>query len=229
MSLINDALKRAREAEQQRTQKTPPAPPLEPADHAAPPRRAGRIVVTVLLLATLGFAALGLSRWAGSSGGVPASGTSNEVAAASLSSPKTVATPAERLAIPTGTNLMARQGSVPHSDPSAAPAPASPASSSPPATDLRAAIPESIQAEPPGSPGEDASTAVQPVAEVEARFPELKLQSIVFRLRNPSVVIDGEMLGVGDTVKGARVAKIERHAVTMEWQGQTNVLRLPQF
>jgi len=229
MSLINDALKRAREAEQQRTEKTPPAPPLKPADHAAPPRRAGRMVVTVLLLATLGFAALYLSRWARSSGGVPASETSNEVATASRSSPETVAAPAARLAIPAGTNLMAPPGSVFHSEPSAAPAPASPASSSPPATDLRAAIPGSIPAEPPASPGEDAPTAVQPVAEVEARFPELKLQSIVFRLRNPSVVIDGEMLGVGDTVKGARVAKIERHAVTMEWQGQTNVLRLPQF
>jgi hypothetical protein len=67
------------------------------------------------------------------------------------------------------------------------------------------------------------------LAPVEARFPELKLQSIVFRLRNPSVLIDGEMLGAGDTVKGARVVKIERHAVTLEWQGQTNVLRLPQF
>ena len=229
MSLINDALKRAREAEQQRSEKTPPAPPLEPVDHADPPRRAGWIVLTVLLVATLGFAAFYLSRWAGSSGAVQSGGTSNEVAAGRLASAETVAVPAARPAIRVSTNLMDRQASVPRSDPSAAPASAAPASSAPPAAEPRAAIPESTQAERPSSPGEDAPAAVQPVAQVEARFPELKLQSIVFRLRNPSVVINGEMLGVGDTVKGARVAKIERHAVTMEWQGQTNVLRLPQF
>ena len=229
MSLINDALKRAREAEQQRTEKTPPAPPLQPVDHAAPPRRAGWIVLTVLLVATLGFAAFYLSRWAGSSGAARAGGTSNEVAATSLASPETVAAPAVRPAIPVSTDLTARQASVPRSDPSAAPPTASPASSAPPAAEPRAAIPERNQAEPPSSPGEDAPAAVQPVAQVEARFPELKLQSIVFRLRNPSVMIDGEMLGVGDTVRSARVVKIERHAVTMEWQGQTNVLRLPQF
>ena len=229
MSLINDALKRAREAEQQRGEKAPPAPPLEPADHAAPPRRAGWIILTVLLVATLGFAAFYLSRWAGDSGAGRAVETSNAPAATGLVSPETVAAPAARPAIRVSTNLMGRQASVPHSDPSAAPASAAPASSAPPAAEPRAAIPESTQAERPSSPGEAAAAAVQPVAQVEARFPELKLQSIVFRLRNPSVVIDGEMLGVGDTVKGARVARIERHAVTMEWQGQTNVLRLPQF
>jgi hypothetical protein len=227
MSLINDALKRARETEQPRAGESPP--PLQPVDYAARPHRAAWIVLIVLLVATLGFAAFYLSRWAGSSAAGRAGGTSNDAVAASLASPEEVAAPAVRPAIKVTTNLMARQASVPRSDLPTAPASASPASSAPPTAEPRAAIPEPSQAERTSSPGEGAPAAVNPVAQVEARFPELKLQSIVFRLRNPSVLIDGEMLGAGDTVKGARVVKIERHAVTMEWQGQTNVLRLPQF
>jgi len=222
MSLINDALKRARETEQPRAGEPPP--PLQPVDYAARPHRAAWMILIVLLVATLGFAAFYLSRWAGSSGAGRAGGTSNEAVAASLASPEEVAAPAVRPAIKVTTNLMARQASAPRSTPSASTA--TPPSAAP---EPGAAIPDRVQPERPGFPGGHAPATVQPVAQVEARFPELKLQSIVFRLRNPSVLIDGEMLGAGDTVKGARVVKIERHAVTMEWQGQTNVLRLPQF
>jgi hypothetical protein len=63
----------------------------------------------------------------------------------------------------------------------------------------------------------------------ETVFPALKLQSIIFRLRNPSAVINGEMLGVGDTIKGARVVRIDRHTVSLEWKGGTNVLALPRL
>jgi hypothetical protein len=229
MSLINDALKRAREAEQQRAGEATPATPLQPADHA--PRRnwAGWIVLAVLLIATLAFAAIHLGRWAGSPGAerpvpvVKINPTANpapaEPTAAVVTSP----------AIPMSTNVAPRLASTegrPAQTPGAQPVEAaSRAQSAPPAL--------STEDPPNRSPKEPPSPSVEPPAvapaPVEARFPELKLQSIVFRLRNPSVMIDGQMLGVGETVKGARVAKIERQAVTMEWQGQTNILRLPQL
>jgi hypothetical protein len=60
-------------------------------------------------------------------------------------------------------------------------------------------------------------------------FPKLKLQSIVYRLSKPAVVINGEMLHVGDSVREVRIVKIERLAVTLEWRGQTNVLSLPRL
>jgi hypothetical protein len=72
-----------------------------------------------------------------------------------------------------------------------------------------------------------ATSAAPPV--VEATFPVLKLQSIIFRLRAPSALINGEMLGVGETIEGARVVKIDRHTVTLEWKGQTNALTLPRL
>jgi len=224
MSLINDALKRAQEANQRRAERAPPAPPLQPVDHAAPRNRAGWIVLTVILVATLGFATFYLSRWAGTSGTGQTDVAPNEGVWASSAPPQEVAAPGARPDVQVSTNLLPRETSAPLSASSAA------------TTNLARVEPkpiavatEPIPAERPASPDQDAATTVNAAGPVEARFPELKLQSIVFRLRNPSVVIDSEMLGVGGMVKGARVMKIERHAVTLEWQGQTNVLRLPQF
>jgi len=224
MSLINDALKRAREADQQRVDKAPPAPPLQPVDHTAPPNRAGWIVVIGLLVATLAFSVFYLSRWAWRAGTGPPAGSSNEMIASSSAPPREVAAPLARAAVEVGTNLVPRQASVAGSDSSAATVKPAPLEPQPVAV-----VAEPIPAEPPASPDQDAATTANAAPPEAARFPGLKLQSIVFRLRNPSVVIDSEMLGVGDTIKGARVVKIERHAVTLEWQGQTNVLRLPQF
>ena len=72
---------------------------------------------------------------------------------------------------------------------------------------------------------DDATTAL----ETTNSFPKLKLQSIVYRLSKPAVVINGEMLYTGDTIKEARILKIDRRAVTVEWRGQTNVLSLPRL
>jgi hypothetical protein len=60
-------------------------------------------------------------------------------------------------------------------------------------------------------------------------FPDLKLQSIIYRLNNPAAVINGDMLHVGETIKGARVLSIDRSEVAVEWKGKTNVLQLPRL
>ncbi|HOW64959.1 MAG TPA: hypothetical protein P5186_17645 [Candidatus Paceibacterota bacterium] len=65
------------------------------------------------------------------------------------------------------------------------------------------------------------STTVSP-----ASFPELKLQGIYFRMSNPSVLINGHNLHVGDAISGVRVVKIERQSVTVEMAGQKKVLVL---
>jgi hypothetical protein len=57
-------------------------------------------------------------------------------------------------------------------------------------------------------------------------FPELKLQGIYYRLRDPSVMINGQTLEIGDVVENARVIRIERKEVTLELDGQQKVLRL---
>jgi hypothetical protein len=60
-------------------------------------------------------------------------------------------------------------------------------------------------------------------------FPALKLQSIVYRLSKPAVVINGEMLFAGDRIKEVRILKIDRYEVIVEWRGQTNTLTLPRL
>ncbi|MEO6033891.1 MAG: hypothetical protein ABIQ35_01420 [Verrucomicrobiota bacterium] len=57
--------------------------------------------------------------------------------------------------------------------------------------------------------------------------PALKLQGIFFRVKNPSAMINGKLLMVGESVAGARVTKIGKEEVTMERDGQPIVLTLP--
>ena len=39
-------------------------------------------------------------------------------------------------------------------------------------------------------------------------------------------MLEGKSCEVGDSVKGMRVLKIERDCVTVEWKGETKVLKL---
>lgn len=53
---------------------------------------------------------------------------------------------------------------------------------------------------------------------------EPRLQGILYSTSHPSVVLDGKICEVGETVSGHRVLKIERDKVTVEYQGQIKVL-----
>ena len=57
-------------------------------------------------------------------------------------------------------------------------------------------------------------------------IPELKLQAIVFRMKNPSALINGHHVEVGDEVSGARVSEIQRTTVIIEWHGQKTPLQM---
>ena len=73
------------------------------------------------------------------------------------------------------------------------------------------------------SPDTNATVAAEPVPPP----PPLKLQGIIFRLRNPTAMINGKSLLVGESVSGARVTKIEKDQVTLERDGKTVILNLP--
>jgi hypothetical protein len=60
----------------------------------------------------------------------------------------------------------------------------------------------------------------------EVAIPKLKLQGIYFRRTNPSVLINGRTLFIGDRVEGARVVTIDRQIVTVEFGGQVSLLTL---
>ena len=57
--------------------------------------------------------------------------------------------------------------------------------------------------------------------------PNLKLQGIYFRRSNPSAMINGRSVYLGEELEGARVISIERTSVVIEIKGQKQVLHLP--
>ena len=64
------------------------------------------------------------------------------------------------------------------------------------------------------------------IATVPSGPEPLKLQGIFYRLSNPTALINGKTVGVGELVSGARVIRIEREAVTVERDGKVETLRL---
>jgi hypothetical protein len=57
-------------------------------------------------------------------------------------------------------------------------------------------------------------------------FPELKVNAIYFRLKGPTVAINGKTLKVGDEINGARVTQIQRNAVEVEFAGKKKTLTM---
>ena len=54
-----------------------------------------------------------------------------------------------------------------------------------------------------------------------------KLQGIFYRTANPSAVINSKSVFVGDAISNSRVKAIDRQSVTLECEGETKVLTLP--
>ena len=225
MSLINDAIKKANKANKDRTAAdAPPAADSTSGMHAADGRAAhpaGGSMTSMLLIAgivvfvLLGGAFLFLSMRGGTSLNEPAPTTA---------APKVIA-PAEENA-------------------SAAAGPARPvetgATANPVADALNNPLPPTFQPRPGPTQPTDTETTTPATAPTTVAgtgapatqpagprpFPELKLQGIYYRLNNPSVMINGHTLEIGDLVEGVRVIQIERKEVTLELDGQKKALRL---
>jgi outer membrane biosynthesis protein TonB len=185
MSLINDALKRAKEA-QPKAAASAPGPQLRPVE---PQQTAGRGigitmpgVLAVLLLA--GLLALWLAR-PKSSAQPPLPVEAKAPAAPVAETPKLPVTP------------------VHVSTPSVAPA--------------------ALPAQKPATPAQPAVTAAAPAPE-----PALKLQMVSYIPGNPSAVISGKTVAIGETVKGFRVRAITATSATLVSATATNVLSLEQ-
>ena len=57
-------------------------------------------------------------------------------------------------------------------------------------------------------------------------FPSLKVQGASFGTTNPSVIVSGKTIFVGDKIERAKVVSIERQSITLEAGGQTKVFYL---
>jgi len=61
-------------------------------------------------------------------------------------------------------------------------------------------------------------------AAAPVKFPELKVQGVIFRAQNSFAIINGASYAVGDHVGDVLVKAIERESVMLELKGQYKVL-----
>jgi hypothetical protein len=170
MSLINDALKRARQSQQVNIPGGPPLRPVEP----NPGGGMGWILLAVILLLVAASFFIGMS-------------LSKRKPAPSATAPEI--SPTQQITSVTADAI----SGVPISAPA-------PASNAPPTVSINnqtAAISNSIP-EPPPPP------------------PPPKLQGIFFTPPNPSAIVNGKTVNVGDSVGDFTVKEISRNAVTLE-------------
>jgi hypothetical protein len=217
MSLINDALKRARQAQQQNPFGGPPNVPLQPVDYAVRRNYFLRAVVALLAIAALSCSGWFFSRWWRSQSQRPAAAVAANSAKArspAEAQARPQASPRKSI-IHVSTNIVVRTNSAPPPSEFEAEAKAPPAATNVPVSAPPSNAPAPAPTNEPGPPP-------SPVA-------DLKLRSIIYREDKPAAVINGDMLYIGDEILGARVVSIDRHSVTVERKGETNELRLPRL
>jgi len=214
MSLINDALRRAKQAQRQNPFGGQPTVPLQSVDYARRPNYFLRSLVALLAVATLACSGWFFRKWWSSRGQRRSIVVAvNEAKAESAAQSKARPQPSPRKSvIQVNTNIVVRTNVTvtPKLEADARPAPTT-ASISTLQTTASAPAPATEPAAPP-SP-----------------FADLKLRSIIYREDKPAAVINGDMLYVGDEIRGARVVRIERSSVTVERKGETNELWLPRL
>ena len=230
MSLIADALKRAKEAEQQAA---PPAPPnlqfrpVEPAQYT----RKGLGLMLPAALAVMALLALFFAwQWAQRAGLARPIEVRAAAATAANPAPAPPLAPASHAPVRTAEPAPVAQPApaLPPTAAVAAPPSAAPVTA---ATDTSAAIilPESTNAAVLAAPESGtASASAAVVAEPAPPPAPPKLQAIIFSPTRPSVMIGGRTLFIGDKLNEFRVVAIDRQSATLAGLGQTNVLTLSE-
>ena len=226
MSLINDALKRAKQAQVRQPTVPVTEPSLEPV--VAPVGGQGQpgwlIPIAVLAGLLLAFWFLVLW-WRASQRDAAAaqakSEATNQVAQVMSAVEKlTKSHPVKPVSVPTGPSPFLSASASPSS---AISFPAPPASAPPIPQISHAAQP--LLASPVQTPEIRADQAASPPAPTESGT-NFKLQGIFYRSSQASALINGKTLFVGDEIDGATLVTIERQAVRLVQSGRTNVLKL---
>ena len=60
----------------------------------------------------------------------------------------------------------------------------------------------------------------------EDEFPQLKLQAIFYSRTDPHALINGRTIEEGDQISGARIEKITKETVTVQWNGEVRQLKM---
>ncbi len=233
MSLINEALKRAKQVQVRQAPVPAAEPVLEPVVNPAPaPKDLSRLLpigAGIVLVLACWFLLL----WWRSSGPAPtpvdaaaANGVAEVMAAAARLANSVSNRPPGRSDAPVHPASFNSTPSPALSSSVSAPAPVQAAAApTPPAAVFAAAstdAPRSSEAAVSHAP-----SASLPVVAAPAEPPSThKLQAIFYRTTRASAQINGQTVFVGDDIDGATLLSIERQLVRLRVNGRTNVLRL---
>ena len=212
MSLINDALKRAKEAQQQTS--PPPSPqmqfqPVEPSQRAL--HSLGLLVPAALAVVAL-LALIFVWQWA------QARTAAREREVRALTPRVAKATIAPQTAKPSPALALPAVQPAPPPQRSSRPAPATgvATTSTTPASPLLATEQDSKDTNSPA------------IAPPPPTPPPLRLQAIVFNPKRPSALISGKTVFIGDRLGDSRVVAIDRESATLVGAGKTNFLTMPE-
>jgi hypothetical protein len=212
MSLINDALKRAKQAQQQPVAAAPSALQFRPVETPQTPRRGPALGLPFGLAALALLALLCAFAFLRRSPQPSVVAAKEPVSHRENSAPPAPAPPAAVTVV----------------TPNRVKAPA--AKSEPPASSTAAPVASSAQT---GShpAGLETTSAQPPITELiapPAPLPFLKLEAIIFNPRRPSAIISGRTFFLGDKFGDLRIVAISQNTATLIGAGRTNVLSLPE-
>ncbi len=218
MSLINDALKRAKQAQQQRPQSAAPGPQLRPVEarQSVTGRKMSPVVWILWLFLFLGIA--GFMIWRSfnrKNSGQTTTATVAKPSPAPLTLASKPASTVTAVAVPTA-KVQIQPAPRPAIE-TVIPAPA------PTVAPISTVSTQPVIA--------SASPTHAPIITPPAPPPQLawpKLQGIFYRPDRPAALINGKTVLVGDQIGEFRVMRIEQGSATLVCAGQTNVLKLPQ-
>jgi len=221
MSLINDALKRASQTEKNKGQarQAPTNAPMQAVETTA---RRSKLPLILGIVSSLALAAAaGFYIWHGTKQNEPKVVALKPALPHETKKPTPSPVPSTQVSAPAAAAVVKSQVpkvSVPKVEKGAIPAvpkvsvPVRADSTPVPATPvaIQKAQAQAVSANPP-------PPAVAP-------FPDLRIKAILFRTKDPLAIINTKTLGVGDTIEGARVVKIQRKIVTIEFHGEVRDL-----
>lgn len=210
MSLINDALKRAKQAQQKNPPPPAPGAPLRPVESPRPRNSALGLlwpIAVALLVGMLGGVVVWLAVVRAEARKPVAQETNSKPAA-----PAAVATTPKPVPSETRPKL-APVASAPVVPPKSSLAPSA------------AGVPTPVEALPGRAP---MATTNVPAVVAEAPPPLPKLQGIFYRPDRPSALLNGKTILVGGRSGEFLVVAITQQSVTVVRAGQTNVLSLPE-
>jgi cytoskeletal protein RodZ len=220
MSLINDALKRAKEAQQQAQPNPPGGPPLRPVEHR--PARDHSVWMMLLFAVVVATASILLWQWFQQSRPPKSQTLASQASTSGQSQAAPVALPPTPPVTPVVASLAAppTTQSVPAKD-------VGRPAVDPPKPEAAALSTTNVLA-PTNGPATAPPAAVPRAPAVETTPPPgpLKLQGILFHPTRPSAVVNGKLLFVGDRLGELRVMAIEQESVTLVGGGRTNLLLL---